>query len=194
MESQRLARIPVQIGVSCRELYPKTGRPASETVGGSARPSGAQVGLTRCGIQCILSPLPWAAEILNKPEWRNWQTRTTQTRVGLAHVGSIPTSGICPIKDICPNKGTCPVKDNQTASSRTTPNSERAARGGAARRAGGGSGCLLLTPRPAGGRRRRGARSRRRPDTRTPARAAPKQNCSSARSSASAIAACPICS
>ena len=27
------------------------------------------------------------------PEWRNWQTRTTQTRVSLALVGSIPTSG-----------------------------------------------------------------------------------------------------
>jgi hypothetical protein len=28
------------------------------------------------------------------PEWRNWQTRTTQNRVGFAHVGSIPTFGI----------------------------------------------------------------------------------------------------
>ncbi len=28
------------------------------------------------------------------PEWRNRQTRATQNRVGLAHVGSIPTSGI----------------------------------------------------------------------------------------------------
>jgi hypothetical protein len=28
------------------------------------------------------------------PEWRNWQTRATQNRVGLALVGSIPTSGI----------------------------------------------------------------------------------------------------
>ena len=32
--------------------------------------------------------------LFNKPEWRNWQTRATQTRVGLALVGSIPTSGI----------------------------------------------------------------------------------------------------
>jgi hypothetical protein len=31
---------------------------------------------------------------LLKPEWRNRQTRATQNRVGLAHVGSIPTSGI----------------------------------------------------------------------------------------------------
>ena len=29
-----------------------------------------------------------------EPEWRNRQTRATQNRVGLAHVGSIPTSGI----------------------------------------------------------------------------------------------------
>ncbi len=28
-----------------------------------------------------------------EPEWRNRQTRATQNRVGLAHVGSIPTSG-----------------------------------------------------------------------------------------------------
>ncbi len=28
------------------------------------------------------------------PEWRNWQTRTTQNRVSYALVGSIPTSGI----------------------------------------------------------------------------------------------------
>ncbi len=27
------------------------------------------------------------------PKWRNWQTRTTQNRVGFAHVGSIPTFG-----------------------------------------------------------------------------------------------------
>jgi hypothetical protein len=27
------------------------------------------------------------------PEWRNWQTRATQNRVGFALVGSIPTSG-----------------------------------------------------------------------------------------------------
>src|SRR5512140_3728002 len=31
---------------------------------------------------------------LIKPEWRNWHTRTTQTRVGLAHEGSIPSFGI----------------------------------------------------------------------------------------------------
>ena len=30
---------------------------------------------------------------LPEPEWRNRQTRATQNRVGLAHVGSIPTSG-----------------------------------------------------------------------------------------------------
>lgn len=27
------------------------------------------------------------------PKWRNWQTRTTQNRVGNPHVGSIPTFG-----------------------------------------------------------------------------------------------------
>ncbi len=31
---------------------------------------------------------------LSRPEWRNRQTRATQNRVGLTHVGSIPTSGI----------------------------------------------------------------------------------------------------
>ena len=30
----------------------------------------------------------------HSPEWRNWQTRTTQNRVGSSLVGSIPTSGI----------------------------------------------------------------------------------------------------
>ena len=29
----------------------------------------------------------------NEPEWRTRQTRTTQNRVGFAHVGSSPTSG-----------------------------------------------------------------------------------------------------
>jgi hypothetical protein len=28
------------------------------------------------------------------PMWRNWQTRTTQNRVGFARVGSTPTIGI----------------------------------------------------------------------------------------------------
>ncbi len=28
-----------------------------------------------------------------QPEWRNWQTRTTQNRVGFAHEGSIPSFG-----------------------------------------------------------------------------------------------------
>ena len=36
--------------------------------------------------------IPWYTLI--EPEWRNRQTRATQNRVGLAHVGSIPTSGI----------------------------------------------------------------------------------------------------
>ena len=33
-----------------------------------------------------------------KPEWRNRQTRATQNRVGLAHVGSIPTSGMWAVR------------------------------------------------------------------------------------------------
>ena len=41
--------------------------------------------LTRCLLSGILEP---------EPEWRNRQTRATQNRVGLTHVGSIPTSGI----------------------------------------------------------------------------------------------------
>ena len=34
------------------------------------------------------------ANSLYMPEWRNWQMRTNQNRVGFAHVGSIPNFGI----------------------------------------------------------------------------------------------------
>jgi hypothetical protein len=37
------------------------------------------------------NPILWYTFL--EPEWRNRQTRATQNRVGLAHVGSIPTSG-----------------------------------------------------------------------------------------------------
>jgi hypothetical protein len=38
------------------------------------------------------------------PEWRNRQTRATQNRVGLTHVGSIPTSGMT-IEDYAASMG-----------------------------------------------------------------------------------------
>jgi hypothetical protein len=47
---------------------------------------GAEAGLTESAFSRIL---------IAEPKWRNWQTRTTQTRVSFAHVGSIPTFGIC---------------------------------------------------------------------------------------------------
>ena len=46
------------------------------------------------GFSCRLD-LSYSFGILihDKPEWRNWQTRATQTRVPLRIVGSIPTFG-----------------------------------------------------------------------------------------------------
>ena len=47
-------------------------------------------------IPSFILSLVGCGKIRALPEWRNWQTRTTQNRVGFAHVGSIPTFGIIP--------------------------------------------------------------------------------------------------
>src|SRR5512146_804572 len=43
-----------------------------------------------------LTKQPTSSILLLAPKWRNWQTRTTQNRVGYALVGSIPTFGTTP--------------------------------------------------------------------------------------------------
>ena len=48
----------------------------------------------RCGPSRYLTKQPTSSILLFAPKWRNWQTRTTQNRVGYALVGSIPTFGI----------------------------------------------------------------------------------------------------
>ncbi len=42
----------------------------------------------------VYTQLVYTTRLVAAPEWRNWQTRTTQNRVSYALVGSIPTSGI----------------------------------------------------------------------------------------------------